>query len=95
MRSKYSPENLVEKILELDAIEFLGICKICGIDVYEDVEEDAECGRANEEAKEMAPARDFYDIWGDVCDTLTDMNRVRRRNLGKLIYAAVKSKKEN
>lgn len=97
LNGKYSPESLLEKILELDPVEFLGICKIIGVKVCEEetVEEDAECGRANEEAKEMAPARDFYDIWGDVCDTLTDMNRVRRRNLGKLIYAAVKSKKEN
>ena len=98
MRSKYSPENLVEKILELDAIEFLGICKICGIDVYEEnVEEDVECGRPNDDTnvtQEASQAREFTDIWSDLCDTIEAMNRVRRRNLGRLIYAATKKEKE-
>ena len=100
MRSKYSPENLVEKILELDAIEFLGICKICGIDVYEDVEnveEDVECGRPNDDTnttQEVLHPREFTDIWSDLCDTIEAMNRVRRRNLGRLIYAATKKEKE-
>ena len=97
MRSKYSPENLVEKILELDAIEFLGICKICGIDVYEDVEEDVECGRPNDDTnatQEVSHPREFTDIWSDLCDTIEAMNRVRRRNLGRLIYAATKKEKE-
>ena len=97
MRSKYSPENLVEKILELDAIEFLGICKICGIDVYEDVEEDAECGRPNDDTNATQAAshpREFADIWSDLCDTIETMNRVRRRNLGRLIYVATKKEKE-
>ena len=98
MNGRYSPETLLEKILELDAVEFLGVCKIIGVEVYQampDVEENVECGQATEEAKVMAPPREFYDIWNDVCDTLATMNRVRRRNLGRLIYAAVKSKKEN
>ena len=101
MRSKYSPESLVEKILELDAIEFLGICKICGIDVYEDVEEnveeDVECGRPNDDTnatQAALQAREFADIWSDLCDTIEAMNRVRRRNLGRLIYAATKKEKE-
>lgn len=97
MKSKYSPESLVEKILELDAIEFLGICKICGIDVYEDVEEDVECGRPNDDTNATHAAshpRDFTDIWTDLCDTIESMNRVRRRNLGRLIYAATKKEKE-
>lgn len=89
MRGKYSPENLVREILKLDPIEFLGICKICGVDVYEDVE----CGQANEDANATQP-RDFADIWVDLCDTIEAMNRVRRRNLGSLIYAATKKEKE-
>ena len=91
LKGKNSPESLVEEILKLEPIEFLGICKIIGVDVYEDVE----CAQANEDENALPPARDFYEIWNDVCDTIGDMNRVRRRNLGKLIYAATKSKKEN
>ena len=93
MKSKNSPENLIMKVLELDPIEFLGICKICGVGVYEDVE----CGQANEDTnatQEATQPRDFADIWVDLCDTIEAMNRVRRRNLGSLIYAATKKEKE-
>ena len=93
MKSKNSPESLIVKILELDPIEFLGICKIVGVDVYEDVE----CGQANDDAnatQEAMQPREFTDIWSDLCDTIKAMNRVRRRNLGRLIYAATKKEKE-
>lgn len=93
MKSKNSPENLIVKILELDPIEFLGICKIVGVDVYEDVE----CGQANDDTnatQEASHPREFTDIWSDLCDTIEAMNRVRRRNLGRLIYAATKKEKE-
>ena len=93
MKSKNSPESLIVKILELDPIEFLGICKIVGVDVYEDVE----CGQANDDAnatQEALQPREFTDIWSDLCDTIEAMNRVRRRNLGRLIYAATKKEKE-
>ena len=93
MKSKYSPESLIVKILELDPIEFLGICKIVGVDAYEDVE----CGQANDDAnatQETSQPREFTDIWSDLCDTIEAMNRVRRRNLGRLIYAATKKEKE-
>ena len=101
MNGKYSPEKLLLKILELDAVEFLGICKIIGVAVYkemeeEDVEEivedDAECAGAIERPKLPDP-RDFYDIWIDVVDAVHAMNRTRRRNLGKLIYPATKKEK--
>ena len=89
MRSKNSPESLVEEILKLDPIEFLGVCKIIGVNVYED----EHCAQANEDENTLPPAREFYDIWSDVCDVVGAMNRVRRRNLGKLIYAATKKEK--
>ena len=103
MNGKYSPEALLTKILELDAIEFLGVCKIIGVSVYEEgsfkisdienVEEDSECGRAIGHANVEVEPRDFYDIWSDVVDTVSEMNRTRRRNLGKLIYPATKKEK--
>lgn len=93
MKSKNSPESLIVKILELDPIEFLGICKIVGVDVYEDVE----CGQANDDTnatQEASQPREFTDIWSDLCDTIESMNRIRRRNLGRLIYAATRKEKE-
>ena len=105
MNGRYSPEKLLLKILELDAVEFLGICKIIGVAVYKEMEEDeveenveelveetAECGRAIEEPKLPEP-RDFYDIWIDMVETISQMNRTRRRNLGKLVYPATKKEK--
>lgn len=105
MKSKYSSEKLIEEILKLDAIEFLGICKIIGVDVYEkdnceygkivveEIEEATdECAQSTAKMKLEIQPRDFYDIWTDICDTINEMNRTRRRNLGKLVYAATKGK---
>ena len=97
--SKNSPENLLAEIIKLNPIEFLGICKIVGVpvleevDVEDDVEVDVEGGRAYEDANATRPPRDFYDIWNDLCDAVGQMNRVRRRNLGRLVYAATKKEK--
>ena len=100
MNGRYSPETLLTKILELEPIEFLGVCKIVGVSVYkdmpdveEDVEDDALCGQANEDMNATQEPRDFYDIWIDMVDTIAAMNRTRRRNLGRLIYPATKKEK--
>lgn len=81
-------EELLKLIAQLDAVEFFGICQVVGVDVYkeENVEENVECASAKKEPKE------FDEIWGEVCDKVATMNRVRRRNLGKLVRAAVKGK---
>ena len=99
---KNSPENLLSEIIKLDPIEFLGICKIVGVDVMrpisttvEDITEaDEEGGQATAHMKLEVEPREFSDIWEDLCDKLEQMNRVRRRNLGKLVYAATKKEKE-
>lgn len=98
MEGKNSPERLLRKILELDAIQFLGVCKIIGVEVYEEEDIDArpvvEDGHEGEQIRlEDGSPRDFVDIWSDVCDTIAAMNRVKRRNLGKLLYAATKKEK--
>ena len=92
MRGKYNPDKLLVELLSLEPIEFIGICKIIGVEIYKE-EENEECGGAEAHADTHMIPREFYEIWCDVCDTVDDMNRTRRRNLGKLIYAA--AKKEN
>ena len=91
-KGKNSGERLLEEILKLDTVEFLGVCKILGIKLVKepvkDAEDDEECGRAVE-------PRQFEDIWCDMCDKLETMNRTQRRNLGKLVYAATKKGKED
>ena len=99
---KNSPENLLLEIIKLEPIEFLGICKIVGVDIMkpidttvEDITEaDEEGGQATAHVKVNVEPREFNDIWEDLCDKLEQMNRVRRRNLGKLVYAATKKEKE-
>ena len=85
---KDSPEEIIKGILKLDALEFLGICKIIGVNIYEQYDEG---GRPIEDAKNNV--RPFENIWGDVCDTIDGMNRTKRRNLNKLVRAATKKEK--
>ena len=102
-RGKNSGERLLEEILKLDTVEFLGVCKILGIKLVEettigpvkDVEDDEECGRAVGHVDVNIEPRQFEAIWCDMCDKLETMNRTQRRNLGKLVYAATKKGKED
>ena len=86
--SKNSPDRLWQELLKLDPVEFLGICKIIGVSIYE--EDDAE---ENTDGAPVKKPRDFYDIWDEVCNVINSMNRKRRRTLGMLIYAATKKEK--
>ena len=76
-RKKARPEDIVEKLVELEPVEFLGICHILNVDLFID-EEDKE-------------PKDFEDMWSEVCDKVWALNRVQRRNLMKLVRAATKS----
>ena len=88
---KYSPKKLIEEILKLnDPVQFIGICKILGINIYKEKineEESDEGGRAIE-------PKEFHELWSEICDIIEEMNRTRRRNLGRLIYSATKGKDE-
>lgn len=69
---RYDTDKIVKEVLKLQTEEFLGVCKILGVSLVE--EEDKE--------------RDFEDIWADVVDKLGELNRVKRKNLMKLLRAA-------
>lgn len=90
--------QLVKKILELDPIEFLGVCKILGVSIYKTdseivVEETADGAESKEVANVTASVREFSDIWNDVCDAIDDLNKIQKRNLNKLLKAATKVEK--
>ena len=93
MKSKNSPEKLLIGLLSLEPVEFIGICKIIGVEIYKEVKAE-ETEETEESGKTQMVPREFYEIWCDVCDIINEMNRTRRRNLGKLIYAATKKDKE-
>ena len=86
--SKNSPERLWQELLKLDPVEFLGICKIIGVSVYEEDETEE-----NADGAPVKKPRDFYDMWNEVCEVINGMKRKRRRTLGELIYAATKKEK--
>ena len=102
-RGKNSGERLLEEILKLDTVEFLGVCKILGIELVKKIEVgDLELVKTNEEDDVVSAQvnvdvepRQFEAIWCDMCDKLETMNRTQRRNLGKLVYAATKKGKED
>lgn len=90
--------QLIKKVLELDPIEFLGICKVLGVSIYEtSIEngtvESVEGGRAKGVVNASVTVREFADIWVDVCDAIDGLNRTQKRNLNRLLKAA--TKKEN
>ena len=94
-RKKDSPEELLKVIVKLDPLEFLGVCKVIGVEVLEEIGEvksevEVDGGQAKTDTISERPPREFEDIWADVCDTISSMNRTRRRNLGKLVRAAAK-----
>ena len=78
---KNSPEKLLEEIIKLDPVQFLGVCKILDIEIYEG---------DNEEAI----PKEFESLWVELCDTIENLNRIRRRNLGQLLRAVNKKEKE-
>ena len=89
--------QILRQIMELEPIEFLGICKILGVSavtvetVFESTESTAEGGPANGKV-ELTP-RPFEDIWDDVCNKVDSLNRTQKRNLQKLVKAATKQEK--
>lgn len=92
--NKNSAENLIKEIVKLEPVEFLGICKILGVNIYDidlegKKEENKDCGKVNANIQ----PKPFEKIWTEVCDVIEKMNRTRRRNLGKLVYAATKKEK--
>lgn len=89
---KDKTEKLMREIAKLEPEEFLGICKILDVKLFnteDSVEEDVEGGQSKVEAK----PRDFTELWDEVCEKVNALNRNQKRNLDKLVRAATKGKK--
>ena len=74
-------ENLTEKIvkdlIKLEPVEFLGICKILEV----------------RPSHEDGQSRDFTEMWDEVIDKIDALNRIRKKNLHRLVRAAIKGRK--
>ena len=89
---KDKTEKLIRDIAKLEPEEFVGVCKILGIqlvNVEENVEEDVEGGQSKKKVK----PKDFTELWDEVCEKVNKLNRIQKRNLDKLVRAATKGKK--
>lgn len=94
VKGKNSPERLLEEIIKLEPVQFIGVCKIIGVDIYEtEVTTGEKIDEKTGQLNAKITPRPFEEIWFDVCDTIDEMNRTRRRNLAKLIYPATKEEK--
>mgnify|MGYP007101853463 FL=1 len=80
---KVKTEKILEKVVKLDPVEFLGVCKILGIRIFKD-----------NDGKQENP-RDFSEIWYDLCDKIVQLNRTQRRNLTTLLTAATKKEERD
>ena len=90
MFGKISTEDLLRKIVKLDTVEFLGICKILGVKLYKEIKVDASDESARPKNEIKPEPRDFTEIWTDLCDKVDGLNRTRRKNLNRLVKAATK-----
>ena len=69
---KYTVENLVKEISKLQMEEFIGVCKILGVEL---VDEDG-------------TPKDAVGIFEEVINKLDELSRRKRKNLMKLLRAA-------
>lgn len=92
-------QKLFKMIVDLEPVEFLGVCRLLGIEVYEgeveltdavpsEVETD---GRA-ERWKTRVP-KNGEQLISEVIDKLNSLNRTRRRNLQKILKPIAKGGK--
>ena len=90
MIRRNNPENILKRIAQLDVVEFLGVCKILDVKLYNvDITSEK---KVND--KEQIQPRDFTEIWSDLCDKVENLNRTRRRNLARLVNAATSNKED-
>lgn len=91
---KSDPERLLKDIVKLDAVEFLGICTVLGVEIYEKdgVEKDRLDEKDGSKNMELKP-RNFTDIWSDLCEKVWGLSGRRRKNLAKLVKTATKKEK--
>ena len=80
--------KLLRKVLELDPIEFLGICKILGVKLTSEEQEN----KGEEKVDVLLNVRPTEEIIEEAVDKIAHLNRTQGRNLQKILKAATKGK---
>lgn len=86
MREEKQVEKLVRMVGKLEPQEFIGLCKILGIKIY-DLKEDKE-----EEGKQNVEVRPAEILLQEVIGKIGELNRVQRRNLKRLLKPATRGR---
>ena len=82
-------EKLVKMIGKLEPQEFIGVCKILGVKIYELDEKEEKEEKEDKKKVTMRPAENLVQ---EVVDKILSLNRIQRRNLKKLIKLATKGR---
>ena len=92
-------KRIIEMIAALRPEEFIGVCKILGVQIFEGLEkiEDIpknETKEENQKRNKQVRPRDAADLISDVIDKVNMLNRTQKRNLETLLKAATKKEKK-
>lgn len=74
-------ESLLEQIVKMEPLEFMGLAKLLGVRVMEEQTDDS---TANNDKSQLKP-RSFADVFDDVMKKFTSLNRTRKREIIKLV----------
>ena len=99
-------KKLVEMISKLEPQEFLGVCKLLGVKLYDEVapvekSDEISTGRQTSdlptkeeliERNSDVVVRPAEILFEDVIDELCKLNRTRRRNLERIVRSATKGR---
>ena len=69
-------ERIARELVKLEATEFLGVCTIINV---QPINEDGH-------------PKEFEVLWNEVVDKIDSMSRLRKKNLERLVRAAIKGR---
>lgn len=92
-------KKIIEMIAALRPEEFIGVCKILGVQIFEGLEKvkdipENETKEENQKRNKQVQPRDAADLISDVIDKVNMLNRTQKRNLETLLKAATKKEKK-
>ncbi len=107
--NKHTPKGvkkLVEMITKLEPQEFLGVCKLLGVRLYDEVApvEKSDENLEGRETSDLPTKEELMErnsdvvvrpaeiLLEDAIDKICQLNRVRRRNLERIVRSATKGR---
>jgi hypothetical protein len=92
-------EKLARMMVKLEPAEFMGVCKILGVEIVEYAADSQTLDNNEDNAQDVAENRDINvkvrpaeELIAEVFDKLAKLNRTQRRNLMKLLKPATKGR---